>query len=1279
MGIFDWFFEDVLGLDFGGDHNPYARGQDVNIHSTESYLPIFKGKVNDVKPAVVAFAGTSGDGTGDDIENDLIHKVFVYGKRVKSIDAVRVDGVDSESTDWQDNEGNRWLHVRKFPNGMSNYVWDQLQQAGFKSDYKFTECCCVYVVAEAGSEVVTSEPRDVRIDLTGYPVSSSLDGSSSAQQRQHNNVDHFFQWLTKDSSGAGWPESVIDLPSWRKAAKDCNIQIETYEGSGVYQSRYTFDYAIDTGMQVHEIIKIFRESIRAHMPFDHSSGKYHLILEQDDNYSDFEIYEEDIDGGIRTTESADVGKKVNQVIVKYPDAEQNGKMVEAIYPVPGSEIDNQWLQEDNQQRKSKSVTLDACTNHYLAMQQAKIEAEHSREGLQAIFTVKPRVYKLKPGEVVKVTSPERGWNAKPFRVLGKTLHKNLFSDLRLREHQPYIYDYHNTGEKPVIPDTTIDPNKLNAPTNLVVIDSAYGGKKATWVSTYAKFDWQLELNIGGVVLSGTTTSNTLELSSLVDGNRYTLAVRARNNIGKVSHWVESSPFTYVAPTPEENLPENPLNPVVPVPDVTDPAEQDQFVWKVYYDTIDHGVSPDTQAAFYGGLIVYSAGQTFTIPDALPNTDYYVWFGLVKRSQSNELPTQWTKRVVSGGTGLTSEHLSADLRAFIDLPLEKITEVEQDLTDTEERINQQIDLTNIQLGQYATDAINALFAQANANYITQEYVVEIEGFRNQVNHDLGQILVEGGAVKADEFIATRLLVDTHNGQISTLIQSQSQTDEAIETQASQIQQNAEHINLLTTSLGDSDFSALMLRLNQAENELVLSSVSAASANVNLINEIFSGANTAYELAAQGVNLSLAESKISTLSDENQSLAEQQQITLSLARGNEAAVAQSIKTISDAEHARATQESLLKARLDTQGNSIISTIERVEYVEANKVEQEAFSALRTQVEHPDHGLANAYLVLQSQRRIIDGKASNTAFTALKNAVEHPDYGLSNAYLVMESQQQAISQKASNTAFTALKNAVEHPDYGLANAYLVMESQQQTISQKASNSALAQLRSEVQHPSSGLASAHLMLRAQQDDLDNLQAEYFLGVDVNGRITGIHGHADNNESELNFLSDKINFVHPDTLEKLLKFNTSSRKLELDATFYAQNIDGDITDSAVIDVKDVLYHGTSNSTSGKTVVDVSISAQPFARSVFFTSIPIEWGDLPSLYISLYKNNTQISGAPGQVNNGWTPSPIGIALPANQAANFKIKVQASSATGSAIVRGKVLLSVFKQGSTITVN
>ncbi|MCH2057877.1 MAG: hypothetical protein MK214_14950, partial [Thalassotalea sp.] len=996
MGIFDWFFEDVLGLDFGGDYNPYAKGQDVNIHSTEAYLPIFKGKVSDVKPAVVAFAGTSGDGTGDDIENDLIHKVFVYGKRVQSIDAVRIDGVDSESSDWKDDKGNRWLHVRKFPNGMSGYYWEWLQKAGFKSDYKFTECCCVYVVAEAGSEVVTSEPRDVRIDLTGVPATSSLDTSSTSEQRYHNNVDHFYNWLTKDSSGAGWPTSSLDLTSWRKAAKDCNIQIETYAGSGVNQSRYTFDHAVDTGLKVHEIIKIFRESIRAHMPFDHSTGKYHLILEQDDNYADLEITEADIEGGIRTNESADVGKKVNQVVVKYPDVEQKGKMVEAIYPEPGSATDIQWLSEDNQQRKSKSVTLDACNNYYLAMQQAKMEAEHSREGLQAVFTVKPRVYKLKPGQVVKVTDAERGWDQKPFRILGKTLHKDLFSDLRLREHQPYIYDYHNTGLKPAIPDTNIDPKKLNAPTDLVITDSAYGGKKATWVSTYAKFDWQLESATGSIVDSGRVTSNSLELSRLTNGASYVLAIRARNNIGKVSNWVESEPFTYVATTPEENTPDNPLNPVVPVPGVDDPITQDKFVWKVYYDITDHGDAPDTQAALYGGLVDHSNGQTFVIPDAMPNTTYYIWFGLVKYSQSNELPTQWTKRTVTSGAGIGSDYLSTDLKDFINLPFERIDEVEQDLSDTEDRLNQQIDFTSIQLGEYATDAINALFTQANTNYITQEYIAEFDGFRTQINEDVGQILVEGGAVKADEFTATRLLVDTHQGEISTLIQKQTETDDSLTTQSSQIQQNANNINLLTTSLGDTDFNALAIRLNQAENELVFSSVSVASANVGLISEIFSGANTAYELADQGVNLALAESKITTLSDENESLAQQQQVTLALAKGNEAAAAQNTEAIVNEETARVTQENLLKAQLNTQDETLTATVERVEQVEVNKASQSAFAALKAAVEHPDSGLANAYLVLDKQKNKIDGKEYQSEFAELKEKVEHPDSGLANAYL-------------------------------------------------------------------------------------------------------------------------------------------------------------------------------------------------------------------------------------------------------------------------------------------
>lgn len=861
MGLLDWFFDDVLDIDF--DVPKQQRdGQDVDIYSTESYLPEFVGTVKDAKPVCLAFAAVSDDATGDDRENDLLHQVFVFGKHCLSIDAVRVDGIDSESSDWQDENGNRWLHVRKFPNGMDSYTWDLLTKAGFKDSYKFTECTCVYVVAEFGSDVVTSRPSDVRIDLTAKPLKSVL-GNSTGAQRYHNNASVLYNYLTELTSGPNWSTDSLNLSSWNQAAELCDIQLETYESSGEFEDRYSYNGSIDTAKQVHEIISDICSSMRAHMPFNHSTGKYDLIVEDDTNYESVDILDADIDS-IKTTDSADVGKKVNQVVVKFPDANQNGKVVEVIYPPEGSATEAQWLAEDNHQRKSKTITLNGCNSYYQAMQQAKIEAENSREGLQARVNVKPSVYKLMVAKVVRVTNKKRGWNRKPFRILSKTLYENLSSELILREHQPTIFDYHNTGEKPYFPDSNVIALNLPNPTNINIVESSYGGMKANWVAENTKFQYRVKSVSGAYIDFGEGKGFSTELRNLVDGNAYKFLLRTVNNTGQSSQWVSHN-FIFSATIADIDTTRNPLVVAVVSPDVGDLANSADYVWKVYFSTTDFGAKPNYSAAQYGGLIDYNNGQTFEINSAIPNTIYYVWFGLLKKSQSNEEPSFWVKKAVRSGEGLSSEYLSQDLRDLLTANgvVIDLTPLEQGLEDLEEDIDEIIEntiFTTAKQQEHVTDATK----NSAAIRIAEEAIANSDEARATLGEQLSaQIETERGRISSSINEINQVKVDIKGNAeaLSVVTAELSSVDDTARAGYQIAQQakidgqgNAQSITSIQNDVYDgatglSATAALALLAKQTADGNV-TSVAELQASINDIVENGAPTTAALQLAVTG---------------------------------------------------------------------------------------------------------------------------------------------------------------------------------------------------------------------------------------------------------------------------------------------------------------------------------------------------------------------------------------------------------------------------------------------
>ncbi len=142
--------------------------------------------------------------------------------------------------------------------------------------------------------------------------------------------------------------------------------------------------------------------------------------------------------------------------------------------------------------------------------------------------------------------------------------------------------------------------------------------------------------------------------------------------------------------------------------------------------------------------------------------------------------------------------------------------------------------------------------------------------------------------------------------------------------------------------------------------------------------------------------------------------------------------------------------------------------------------------------------------------------------------------------------------------------------------------------------------------------------------------------------------------------------------------------TVYAKNLEGDVHDVKVKDTNFVIP-----SSSNKTLVSFTVSAQPFTRNVVISEVEA-YGQAYSsqgsfsVRASMYGSHSSSaldtnnwSGRGDTAQSFLLPSFIAT-IPANTTRTFSIKLETTGTSGTVVgIRGSVKCEVFKDGSTIS--
>jgi hypothetical protein len=586
------FLSDIFDFAFGWlvpDVPKAEIGIDVTKANTDANIPILYGR--GYGSGLLVYQATN-DNDDDDIKNDLLHQIVVWGEgHCGGITTNFVDDEQSSSSRFT-LPGGRVYHAVNFPNGITIYNDPLLVASGKRTTDTYNGKLVSYIRSEMVPDVWQGQP-DHKAEWKGRRISTPSGGAATSSE---NPISQLYDLLKSPIYGKALTTDKLVVSSFQSERPICDTLVETFSGSGVNRKLFTSNVSLDTSNTVIDNVNTLLKACRG-MLF-HSDGKLKVLIEKDDEPVDFTLDEKEIGfvswGKITNSNKSN---RYNRVICRYTDPESGWTKQEAIYPAPGSEREAELLAEDNGVLLEKSITLDTCIYYNEAHKHASTILEVSRQQLRSSVIWGPEASILEVGDILPAYRAASGWAGKLFRI--ESVEKSLSTgevSLRLREHQPYIYDDQNTGDKPELPDTTIAYNRPATPTNLSSTDvyDEFTQVNIAWTSTTTDHQVIILDNSDVQIINTGVAGKLYSVKQLEVGN-YTINVYAVGGLGRKS-LVASLDFSIAAKI--------------------------TYIWYVYADD-DQGtgisLSPVDKAFF--GIVAGQRSPTVSIAD--PDIfDYY---------------------------------------------------------------------------------------------------------------------------------------------------------------------------------------------------------------------------------------------------------------------------------------------------------------------------------------------------------------------------------------------------------------------------------------------------------------------------------------------------------------------------------------------------------------------------------------------------------------------------------------------------------------------------------
>ena len=394
---------------------------------------------------------------------------------------------------------------------------------------------------------------DVKVTVQGRKV---FDPRTDTTAFSSNPSLCLLDYLRNDRYGKGLPDSAFetDFASFKTSATTCETQVTPYSG-GSDINLFDTNAVVDTSQKVFENVKKLLNPMRAF--FTYTLGHYKLQIEGTGSAVKT-ITSDNVVGGAKVLGERK-GSKYNRVIGTFTNPSKNWQLDTISYPpaddssLPVADRHATMVTADNGTLLEGNFEFKNITSPYQAQALCEVILRRSRNQLQVQLRLTSEFLDVSIGEIVAITYPSGGFNAKPFIVQGLTINEDLTVDIQLYEHQDNFYAWSTKSEAPTIADTTL-PNpftvqppasvtlsdqliQYNDGTVIVALDIQLGASPDSFVDYY-QVEYKKSTETDYQIHAQGTGLNQRVLN-VIDQDTYDVRVKAINNIGVSSTYVSA--------------------------------------------------------------------------------------------------------------------------------------------------------------------------------------------------------------------------------------------------------------------------------------------------------------------------------------------------------------------------------------------------------------------------------------------------------------------------------------------------------------------------------------------------------------------------------------------------------------------------------------------------------------------------------------------------------------------------------------------------------------------
>ena len=537
------------------------QGVLINKQSNNAQIPIVYGR-RQVGITRVFLESSGSDNTylymaGVVCEGEVeeIEEIYIDDKQV-TFDGALTDGTlrEVDSSDANFYKDSSHIQIQAFY-GTDGQVASSIltNSTNWTSNHKLSGVCYLAFRFKWNQDIFSSIPQ-VRVTLKGRKV---YDPRDAGTRWTSNSALILLDYLRNNRYGKGLPNSAFesDFASFKTSANTCETQITPYSGATAFD-QFETNAVIDTDQKVIENVKKLLNPMRS--LFTYNNGVYKLKIEGTGS-SVKTITADHVVGGAKVLGERK-NTKYNRVIGTFVNPDKNWQNDTISYP-PADETNvatpfkhATMLSEDNGTLLEGNFQFPNVTNSFGAEALCEVILRRSRNQLQIQLTLTSEFLELEIGDIVAITYPSGGFDAKPFRVLGLEINEDLTINVQLFEHQDNFYTFNTRNPLPTIADTTL-PNvftvqppasvtlddqliEYNDGTVLVAMNVTVGASTDSFVDYY-QVEYKLSTDSDFIIYAQGSGLNHRVLN-VIDQKMYNVRVKAVNTLGVSSTYVTTT-------------------------------------------------------------------------------------------------------------------------------------------------------------------------------------------------------------------------------------------------------------------------------------------------------------------------------------------------------------------------------------------------------------------------------------------------------------------------------------------------------------------------------------------------------------------------------------------------------------------------------------------------------------------------------------------------------------------------------------------------------------------